>query len=281
MSKEGKHHYIPVFYLKQWVGADGRLCEYSKPHDKVKMRHVHPGGTGFVHGLYSVPGLPLEVSQYVERFHMQHADTKSAIALRALLDQKIVGDGLSWDVKIWWAIFLYGLVLRTPAHLAKLQEGIKKPIIVDRVKLEKDGTPSVVQPAIPLRAPFAAAELLPNMFMSELLIQGINKMAWFTIHVRGAKHSILTSDRPIIMSRGLAGPNAFLLIPLSPTCIFIAAKSPKMAKKLKEMDIEKLIVSVNDRVAKQAMSFVYGMDDRHLLFVSRRLGQRWKSTPLG
>jgi hypothetical protein len=54
-----------------------------------------------------------------------------------------------------------------------------------------------------------------------------------------------------------------------------------MARKLKEMDIEKLIVSVNDRVATQAMSFVYGVDERHLLFVSRRLGKRWKSTPLG
>jgi hypothetical protein len=26
MSKEGKHHYIPVFYLRQWAGSDGIPC---------------------------------------------------------------------------------------------------------------------------------------------------------------------------------------------------------------------------------------------------------------
>ncbi|WP_315805504.1 DUF4238 domain-containing protein [Bradyrhizobium sp. SZCCHNS3002] len=281
MSKEGKHHYIPIFYLKQWAGKDGRLCEYSNPYDRVRVRNVHPGGTGFVHGLYSVPGLPPDASQYVERTQMQHFDNEAAIALRALLDQKLGDPNLSWEVKIWWAAFLYGLVLRTPEYVAKLQERITKPFIADRIRLERDGTPSAKQPEIPLRAPIAAVEMLPEMFKSKELIQGINKMDWYTLHMSGQKHSLLTSDRPIIMSNGLARPTDFLIIPISPTTLFVAANSPKIEKRLKDMDIDKLVVAVNDRVAKQAVDYVYGIDNSHLLFVSRRLGKRLKSTPLG
>jgi len=41
--KEGeKHHYIPQFYLKQWTGVDRRLCEYSRPYDRLKTRRRFP-----------------------------------------------------------------------------------------------------------------------------------------------------------------------------------------------------------------------------------------------
>jgi len=190
---------------------------------------------------------------------------------------------LTWDMKIHWAMFLYGLVLRSPTHMAKIQKSVaaKKPVIVDRVRIDRDGKLLLDQPAVPLRAPYAAPEMLPEMFKSKLLIQGINKMEWFTVHIHGGKHSILTSDRPIVMSNGLARPNDFLLLPLSPATLFIAANSKKMMKRLQEMDLNKLVISVNDRVSKQAINYVYGVDNRHLLFVSRRLGKRWKSTPLG
>jgi hypothetical protein len=29
------HHFIPVFYLKQWVGPTNKLVEYSIKHDKL------------------------------------------------------------------------------------------------------------------------------------------------------------------------------------------------------------------------------------------------------
>jgi len=58
MSKEGKHHYIPVFYLKQWAGVDGRVCEFSKPYDRVKPRRAHPDGTA-----YSTASTPFQASR--------------------------------------------------------------------------------------------------------------------------------------------------------------------------------------------------------------------------
>jgi hypothetical protein len=52
-----KHHYIPKFYLKQWAGPDGRICEFSRPHKEVKPRMVFPDGTGYERGLYTFPEL--------------------------------------------------------------------------------------------------------------------------------------------------------------------------------------------------------------------------------
>jgi hypothetical protein len=54
-GKGDKHHYIPVFYLKGWGGPGGCVCEYSRPFKVVKPRRVHPDGTGYERGLYTVP----------------------------------------------------------------------------------------------------------------------------------------------------------------------------------------------------------------------------------
>jgi hypothetical protein len=82
MSKEGKHHYIPVFYLKQWAGADERICEYKQRYHGVLPKRVYPDATGYVHGLYNVPGLPSEDIQYVEKRFMQAVDDRASVALR-------------------------------------------------------------------------------------------------------------------------------------------------------------------------------------------------------
>ena len=42
-----KHHYIPVFYLREWVDSKNRLMEFSRPTGKeVKARDTAPTGTG-------------------------------------------------------------------------------------------------------------------------------------------------------------------------------------------------------------------------------------------
>jgi hypothetical protein len=45
-GKGDKHHFIPVFYTKEWGGPDGRVCEYSRPYDVVKPNcRLCPRGT--------------------------------------------------------------------------------------------------------------------------------------------------------------------------------------------------------------------------------------------
>jgi hypothetical protein len=71
MQTPTKHHHLPVFYLDRWTGADGRLCQFSQPYEQVKPKRLYPTQTGFVAGLYSMKGVPVEHSQQVEQRFMQ------------------------------------------------------------------------------------------------------------------------------------------------------------------------------------------------------------------
>jgi hypothetical protein len=113
MSKEGKHHYIPVFYLKQWAGADGRICEFSKPYDRVKARRVFPHATAYVHGLNRIPGLPPHEADFLESYFFKLSDDLAAKALQILLSGARTLK-FSPKVKSGWSRFITSLMMRNP-----------------------------------------------------------------------------------------------------------------------------------------------------------------------
>lgn len=274
MSKDGKHHYIPVFYLKRWVGSDGKLCEYSRPYDTVRPRRVHPDATGYVHGLYTIPGLPpeSEQAQYVEKKFLQKVDDWAARAIVALSNNEVTSSHLC----VAWSIFLYSLMLRTPEHLlsiaGKLADTHKHLVsLTDADALNLLPPPNII----------SAAEVLPEIANSQLVIRGLLSMQWTVRTLNRSTHTLLTSDRPIVMTNGLAKPNDQLLIPISPTQLFILTNSNEVQRLINRWDESDLVRIVNDRVAGQAIKYVYGTNDRQLRFVSNRLGRRFPATPLG
>jgi hypothetical protein len=70
-----KHHYIPAFYLKQWAGADKKVCEYKRaaPYKIVPHRRA-PEGTGYERDLYRLDGAPAPVAQAFERTFLAALD---------------------------------------------------------------------------------------------------------------------------------------------------------------------------------------------------------------
>jgi len=293
MSKEGKHHYIPIFYLKQWAGDDGRIYEFSKPYDRVKPRHVHPDATGFVHGLYTVPGLPPDQAQYVEKQYMQETDDWAAKVLQLFMHP---GGPAVMDLdargKITWARFLYSLTIRTPEHLERLcgmiPQGVASslerfrehydafrephdPPTFEGFKVRFASNPRNVAPQI----------VLPELLNSKLVIAEIATYRFFTLTNKNSSHAFLTSDRPIIMTNGLNAPNAHVAIPISPTRFFIAAKSNETYNEIRAMTSDQLVRTSNDKVAQQARRYVYGRDASQLRFIQNRFGRMIASTPLG
>jgi hypothetical protein len=51
MSDPEKHHYLPVFYLKQWAALDGRVIRYFRPNSQVVAHPIAPKNTGYEQGL--------------------------------------------------------------------------------------------------------------------------------------------------------------------------------------------------------------------------------------
>jgi hypothetical protein len=120
VSEPGKHHYIPVFYLKPWAGADGRLCEYSRTYKVVKSKRKYPNATGYVRDLYTVANLPPELAQFVEKTFMKKTDDLASQAMRAMLQVPSNPD-LSIEIKSGWSRFILSLLMRNPEFLRNLK----------------------------------------------------------------------------------------------------------------------------------------------------------------
>jgi hypothetical protein len=113
-----KHHYIPVFYSKEWAGSDGRMCEYSRPFEIVKPRRVHPDGTGYVRGLYSVPHNDARTSEFIEREFLKITDNEASRVLQ-MLNRR---EQIEWtsETRSAWSRFIISLLIRNPENVRRL-----------------------------------------------------------------------------------------------------------------------------------------------------------------
>jgi Protein of unknown function (DUF4238) len=227
VSEPTRHHYIPSFYLRRWAGPDGKLCEYSRPYAETKAKRRHPSGTGFVDELYTIPGLPPEQSRYVERRFTQAVDNWAAQALAIMLRENPHSDDLDAKMKVAWARFLYSLIVRTPEHIKRIQQKADEnpPELPETLRADYDKLRGPTDPptfeeyktwslANPLKV--AAQRLLPELINSERVITEIASMRWTTAKVAKTRYTMLTSDRPVIMTngRGLrSGLRALVMLP--------------------------------------------------------------------
>jgi hypothetical protein len=105
------HHFIPVFLLKQWAAANGKLVEYTIKRHKLIAKPVGPRSTGFEVDLYAFDELPPDVRQFVEEEFFNYADNIAAIALERLLAGDL--DDWSSELKSGWSRFVIGIHLHT------------------------------------------------------------------------------------------------------------------------------------------------------------------------
>ena len=82
------------------------------------------------------------------------------------------------------------------------------------------------------------------------------------------------------MTNGLSGPDAHLALPIGPRILFVAANTEQTEHMIRSWEPRRLMEHVNDRVAAQAVKYVWGIDDSQLRFVEKRLGRMLPSTPL-
>ena len=266
MSKAGKHHFVPAFYLKQWAGMDKQICEYKRRHLGVLPKRVVPDATGYVHGLYSVPGLPPEDAQYVEKRFMSRIDSDAAMALQQMLDETRPIEDLSQRLMVRWAQFVYSLTFRAPNVIERMQRTMDGQVAAGFIK----------QPKVP----FTPAEVFPSMLTSKFAIRELLSMRWLTCTLNEASNMLLTSDRPIVMTNGLMQPGGHIALPISPRSFFLAYRADSFFQRIAALSQDTLVEIINDGVAKQAVNFVYAFDDKQTKFVQNRFGVRQRSTPL-
>ncbi|HZR62101.1 MAG TPA: DUF4238 domain-containing protein [Xanthobacteraceae bacterium] len=293
MPKEPKHHYIPIFYLQQWAGKDGRLIEFCRRYQGVVARPTFPDGTGYVRGLYKLPGSAPGDEYIIETKLMSDIDNRAAKALQRMMVDGEAPGKLEEQDALGWCQFLYSLIVRNPEHLLRMKEKLQTLEPGEVLENIREDYPNIRQPSDPetfdeykeafLKNPveIPSVRVLPELVRSKRVVRVLASFKWATHTVRTAEHSLLTSDRPIIMSNGLSQQDAFILLPISPRRVFIATKDEETVRSITSMPSDKIVEAVNNQIAQQAHRFVFGQDNKQLRFVSKRIGKRVWSSPLG
>jgi len=286
-GKGEKHHYIPVFYSREWAGEDGRLYEYSRPYREVKLQWKHPDATGYVRGLYTVPRNDPQVSEYIERHFFRITDNGAAVVAQQLRS----GGPIDWSNmdRSSWSRFIISLMLRNPEYIARMAaEVVSFYARTDNEEkyqeLRGPDDPLTFEEYVANRtfhpAGRMSAHALQTIIDSPTMGGHLNGMRWSVVRFAKERHTILTSDRPIIMTNGLKGPDDHLVLPIGPRMLFIATNNIEMENRIRTIDAGIMMAQVNNRVASQARRYVWGTDNRQLRFVENRLGKKWPSTPL-
>jgi hypothetical protein len=276
-----RHHFIPQFYLRAWARGDGRLTWFYRPHSKVEAVSRYPKAVGFDTNLYAYEGVPEDKRQILEKELFHPVDTHAAETHKLLLGGKL--NALSNENRVHWARFLLSTQLRTPFGLQELKRladqtlranlGVKNDAEFNA--LRKLGDPETIyewtQKYQPQVIENAHKQFLPGLIDHEDLGHYLINMQWATVGLAHASQSLLTADRPFVSTHGWKDPNAVLLFPLSPRCLFVATNSAVRTSQIASKPASPLVKTVNDMVVRTAFNHVFGNSEEHVLFIERRL----------
>jgi hypothetical protein len=276
-----KHHYLPVFYLKQWRAADGRICEYSRPHGTVKPRPTYPDGAGYVRGLYRIDGLPPETMNVIETQFLMPTDGLASDALKALVAGREFAKPT--QMRHSWTRFILSLMLRYPeaidAMKRRLRENVQKVYAANR----KEADPATFEEYEAQNGTDEMArlhgKLLMDLMQDSRMGRLIFGMHWGVISFSRSEHTLLTSDRPVISNVFPLSAN-HVCLPIGPERMFFACATEEAEKEMQRLDPRTIMRLMNDEIAKRALRYVYANNDRQLRFVENRLGRtKQKSVP--
>jgi hypothetical protein len=274
-----KNHFAPVFYQRRWARpADGKVCQYSRPFKDVIVKWVGPEATGFEYDIYTVPkgdGISTDVED--KFFKKVDQDAHNVLA-------KMLGSsgsvGLIHDERCAWARFIMSMGQRHPVNLKQLGEQAKANAIGNAASLQADWE-KLWKPGFPLSYHEAVAMLgaelwdnigahaMPKVSDMKKVGDVLINMQWNIVTLTDvAEESFLTSDRPVILSNGLAKPEAHVVMPISPRAMFVAAKSEEVLQGVDAMLQNGYgITRLNEMVIAQAGRFVYDNSDQRVDFV--------------
>ena len=270
-----KHHYLPVFLLKPWAVRKGQLCQFSRPYgESVKAKHVHPDATSYQNRLYSLDGLPREITVEVETAFFRPVDTKAAEAHKRFLETPPRWQLTNPHAQSW-AQFLVTLDLRMPEDLtilrgrwAKRLEEIRHGVAI------VTGASQAFQPA-ELEKPtfeYEVFTMLLNLNNSKVLLDLYLTMHWGVVDFSKTGETLYLSDRPIIRVPAPGTDRVSTLMPISPTRLFVAAPSFEEATRIAALNTRHNLRAINRIIVMQAQTYSYATTEGPLRFMQNNFG---------
>lgn len=258
MSVPEKHHYLPVWYLDRWA-KEGKVMRFVRPRGadhSLNMKPKPPTAIGFERNLYTIPTEtdPRE-RQRLELDFYQRIDDRAAVAF-AKIDREEEGTG---DDRVAFAQFVLSLALRNPEVIRHSREELRR-------RLGPEATESDIEDLLTAHVNTVLADII----QSPTSIERVGRMKVFKIVLNRARRSLLTSDRPTMLSMNVPGADGFILFPYGPDRLIVLANDPEVAKAFYSQDPDALANAVNEAVVLQAKSIIIGKDDEERDFIEER-----------
>lgn len=277
-----RHHYIPVFYLKQWTGSDGRLVQYSRPfRDIVARNRVSPKQTGFEDRLNELADLPEPDRQRLETHFYSPVDSSAALVMHALQAGRTE---FNQRERLGWSRFLTSLIVRNPENVqaatVRLTELVSQGDTGSEQRYQAARRPNdpatyseyVQQAALRGELSSSAKQVVASVINNGVLVNQLMNMQWGVLTLPFDAPPLLTSDRPIAMYNQLFNPACEILLPLGPKVLFYAVNDPELARSFGALQADQVASTMNEVVVRRAEKYVYAMSDRHLDYVRTNMG---------
>lgn len=282
MSIPGKHHYLPEWFIRRWADADECVSEYRRtPNGKLWIKRRHPAATGYMHNLYANDSKadPLQ-RQALELVFMQKVDSRAADALAYIEQHR--RKPWDWTLRGAWSRFLKSLLHRSPERVAYITNRVKDYESGELIPDLEARYTSVAGPDDPptfdewlAQAGSITADLRERLIKmlidSDLIGDTINSMYWRVHTLEKLEFGLVAGDLPLMMSNGLGHEGSFIMLPIAPTRLFIAAHNLDVIHSFTLQYPSGLELAVNDAVARQSSHIVIARDDALRGFVDERL----------
>lgn len=287
MSQPRKHHYIPVFYLKQWTNTNGKLIEYSRTHrGALVAKPVGPKSTGFQRDLYAFADCPAEIAQYLEREFLKRTDSLAAKALSKLFS----GNAVPWtaELRSAWSRFTINFLVRHPHPFAEIKAALHdswlRPDDVteqEYERLRQADDPPTFREWVLLQGNNLAdrirIRLIQTAMDNDAVGERFNAMLWDVLDVSRSRFRLLTSDWPL--HKEINGERMLFLLPISPSVLFTAATHVEIFQNLRRTQPDELVKKINEITVSRARLYVYSSDRNPERFISRRMSSSMVAPP--
>jgi len=283
MSDPKRHHYLPEFYQKSWMGPDNKVTVFRRAYSgKLDPQRKARKAVGWEQDLYAdLSEIDPARRQQVERVFMKKVDDLAADALFEMLSTG--APPALHERASGWARFLMSLLHRHPTRIAAIRAmvDLRSGEVMARfgenyADLREEGDPETFEEYVVESSGRLAsgmfAQFLPMIVDSERIGNVLLDMTWAVGVFRGTRFRFLTSDRPLMTSDGLGLSESFLMLPISPISYFLAAKSEEIVSNFKSAHPESVIKAVNHAICVQAEHFVIADSEAQARFVDNRLG---------
>jgi hypothetical protein len=232
----------------------------------IRKDRISPRVTGGEKGLYGFTNVDPEFANSPERdFFTPVVDGPGHIALAKIKEDGL--DSLSQDERVDWAVYLVAATMRTPDAVERARAMGPEILAVELdwkpeeyTRLRTDHDPPTLGEWLRVNAPAYQENFgiisLTGAILDENTILPILQMHWHVADMSDVPFKLLTSDRPLWVSAHPSDDRCWIVFPISPTKLFMAARPNMKIRRWESLD--QLADLSNRSQCMGASKWVYG-----------------------